>query len=349
MKSKYLLLSILIALQLPLFAQQADLSLIPFRKGDLWGYAGPDKKLVITPAYDEANLFYAGLASVRKGSKYGYINMTGKLVIPLKFAIAKNFKYGYTDNVKNKRTDTVLFAGAAMTADGMEKCIDSRGNQMLKCPAISESTETDISNLIIRDSAISIYSTLKKSETFDKVVDGFKLPGSEDDYYIAIKGDEYGVINNKYDRIAPFEYNSINKLIIDNTVYLLVAEHGLNGVLNGNGSVLMPVEFTRIVPVKATNGKEYLIVSKNGNTGIKDMQLQQLVAEKFSDILYDKSGGFLVTGNKGLMGYYFLNNYLLEPVYSELKPVTGGNYVWVRSQTGRSGFISDKGVEFFEE
>ena len=68
-------------------AQQTDMSLIPFRQGDKWGYATPDLNIVIQPKYKEANWFSEGFASVKIGSKFGYINKAGKLVIPAKFTL----------------------------------------------------------------------------------------------------------------------------------------------------------------------------------------------------------------------------------------------------------------------
>ena len=57
MKTKNLLTAFLIVFALSVFAQDADLTLIPYRQGNLWGYAGPDKKIVIAPAYEESELF----------------------------------------------------------------------------------------------------------------------------------------------------------------------------------------------------------------------------------------------------------------------------------------------------
>lgn len=39
MNSKRIILAIGLVLTLPAFAQQPDMSLIPYRQGDLWGYA----------------------------------------------------------------------------------------------------------------------------------------------------------------------------------------------------------------------------------------------------------------------------------------------------------------------
>ena len=65
MISKKLVLVLLMAITTHVFAQREDLKLIPYRKGDLWGYANTNKDIVIKPQYNEANLFYAGFASVK--------------------------------------------------------------------------------------------------------------------------------------------------------------------------------------------------------------------------------------------------------------------------------------------
>ncbi len=352
MNSKKLFFVFLIILSIPVFAQRADMSLIPYRQGNLWGYATPDKKIVIRPAYDEANLFYEGYASVQKGGKYGYINKAGRVVIPFKFFSAKRFRYGYTDNLKTHGTDTVLFAGAALTAKDIERCIDTRGKQMLKCPAINENSILSNTKPLIKDSAVSSFSTMVKSETFDKVLDQYKLPGMEDDYYVAVKNNLYGIINNKFETILPFEYASITKLNIDNVVYLLAEKNGLKGVYNGNGSIFISVENSRLDNVKAANGKTYFIVAKSsgtGNIGITDMSLKEMIPLKYSDIQYDNEGGFVLTANDNLKGCYLLNNKLLEAKYSDVKLINGGKYVIVKTPGGKSGYVNSDGIEFFSE
>ena len=349
MRSKKLLLVYLIFLSLPVFAQPADMSLIPYRQGNLWGYASPDRKIVIAPVYDDANPFFVGYASVKKGKKYGYINKAGKLVIPFKYFVAKRFRYGYTDNVKTNQPDTVLFAAAALTSAAIERCIDTKGKEMRKCPAINENSIPDNNKPLVKDTIISSFSTMVKSETFDKVVDQYKLPGIEEDYYVAIKDNQYGVINNKFETIAPFEYSSIKKMTINNTVYLVVEKNGVKGMLSGNGSVLLNIVNSRLDYVKANNGKDYFVFLSNGNGGIKDINLQDLVSPIYSDIQYDNSGGFVLTGKNNLKGAYLLNNKTVEAKYSDVNLINNGNFLLIKTQSGKSGYVNSDGVEFFQE
>ena len=43
-----------------------------------WGYVDPNDKIAIPPHYDDATPFTEGLAGVKIGEKWGYIDKTGK-------------------------------------------------------------------------------------------------------------------------------------------------------------------------------------------------------------------------------------------------------------------------------
>jgi len=46
--------------------------LIPYRKGDKWGFCTPDKKVVVQPKYDDGIRFFdEGLAWVLLNGKWG--------------------------------------------------------------------------------------------------------------------------------------------------------------------------------------------------------------------------------------------------------------------------------------
>lgn len=55
--------------------------LIPYRKGNLWGYADSTRKMVIEPVYDNVEFFVFGRAVVKKNGKYGVIDRHGSMVL----------------------------------------------------------------------------------------------------------------------------------------------------------------------------------------------------------------------------------------------------------------------------
>lgn len=357
MNSKNLILSLFLAFTLPVFAQNADMSLIPYRQGNLWGYSSSDKTIIIKPEYEEAHRFYEGFAAVKKGGKFGYINKEGKVVIPFKFFSAKAFQFGFygsdtKPNAKEKAPatqKTVLFAGASLTATGYEICIDTKGNQLAKCPAINENTVAD-NDKPATVTVVSNYSTIQKSELFDKITGDYKIvPGADETYYIAVRNNNYGVFNNKFDVIVPFEYSSIEKITIGQMVYLKVEKNGLKGIFFGTGSPYFAVENTRIDNVKAANGNSYFIFTKDGQTGIKDNKYNNIVEPIYSDIAYDSTGGFITTAGNTYKGFVFLNSGVVLPRFSEVKPIPGGEFIMVKNAAGKWGYINQNLVEFFED
>ncbi len=359
MKRKNIVTALLIMLfASPVFAQDADMTLIPYRQGDLWGYADSDKKIVIKPEYNEANFFYEGFASVKKGTKFGYINKTGKVIIPFKFYTAGPFRFGYMSKAAKAKIVTaddltenqnvILFAGASLRTDGYEICINAKGETIPKCPAINENSAPDM-NEKSTNTFKSNYSTINKTDLFDKIVNDYKMLGREDSYYIALRNNSQGVFNNKFEVIVPFEYDSIKKINIGGMIYLQVSKNGMHGVLYGNGSPYITADNSSILYLKAKNEKDYFIISKEGKTSIKDIQYRNVVEANYKSISYDIEGGFVLTGNENLKGFYFLNNQLLEPKYADVKLVKGGKYLIITTATGKTGFVNEYGVEFFEE
>ncbi|KAB7725994.1 hypothetical protein F5984_25390 [Rudanella paleaurantiibacter] len=68
--------------------------LIPYRKGNKWGFCDRNKKIVIECVYDDAGPFEEVLARVKQGGKYGFIDQTGKQVVPFQYEYASHFSEG---------------------------------------------------------------------------------------------------------------------------------------------------------------------------------------------------------------------------------------------------------------
>lgn len=349
MMRKKILLVFLSFITLSSFAQQMDMSLIPYRSGDKWGYATADKNIVITPRYAEAAWFSEGYAAVKMGTRYGYINTQGKMVIPAKFTVAKPFRKGYVPNVAKAGGDSVLFAGASLQADGYEICIDTKGNRMSKCPAMSENAASENRAPIASVVKEKSYSLPNNDGLFDKIVDDYKAPGSTETYYIALKGDKYGVFDSKFQTIVPFQYNSIKIRKDDTDPFLLVNQGGMFGVVMPDGKVAIAPEYTNLNVVNGPGGKEYVIIQKNGKTYVKDISNQDIISTGYSDIVYDEEGGFVISNDSNNRGFYFMDNSVIQPKYKEVKLLPGGKYLLVKTASGKTGYISNTGVEYFTE
>lgn len=69
--------------------------LAPVKKGGKWGYIDLNGRNVIACEFDSAGSFNGGLALVKKNNKYGYIDTNGNVTIPFEWDLAYSFTDGY--------------------------------------------------------------------------------------------------------------------------------------------------------------------------------------------------------------------------------------------------------------
>src|ERR1700682_5016416 len=84
------LLSIAIFLNRALQAQDAK-TLFPVEKDNQWGFIDRTGKIVIPLQFDSANDFHEGLALVTAKGKKLFINATGRVIITPQFDIVDDF------------------------------------------------------------------------------------------------------------------------------------------------------------------------------------------------------------------------------------------------------------------
>ena len=70
---------------LPLLSYSQDL--VPFLKGDKYGYSDLDRKLVVEAVYDDAFFMENGIGVVKKGSQLGAVDKTGKIIADFKYQV----------------------------------------------------------------------------------------------------------------------------------------------------------------------------------------------------------------------------------------------------------------------
>ncbi len=346
---KKLLVALLLISSADAMAQTIDMSLIPYRKGDKWGYATADKEIVIQPKFKDAGWFSEGLAAVKIGTKYGYINRTGKLVIPARYTVAKSFRKGYMPNKNKAGGDSIIFAGASLTASGYEICINRKGVRMPQCPAIPETSVAQNNIPVGAVTRTKTYNVPNSSGLFDRIVDDYTIDGNTENYYIAVKDNRYGVFNSKFETIVPFQYDSIKINRVGKTPYLEVNQNGRYGVVLTNGTMAIQPENTRLSNINTNNGMDYMIVQKDGKTYLRDINNKEFTKNGYTDIVYDNHGGFIITGDNNLRGYYFLDDKTIEPKYKEIRMVDGTRYLQIKTSTGKTGYISADGNEYFVE
>lgn len=77
-----------------LAGQAFGFDLVPFRDGDLWGYADPFGSIVYPPEYKSAGVFRNGIALVQTQDGYGYIAMNGRAFFASNLRSSKTIEMG---------------------------------------------------------------------------------------------------------------------------------------------------------------------------------------------------------------------------------------------------------------
>jgi hypothetical protein len=122
---------------------QVSGDLIPFRRGEYWGYCTPDKKIVIEPVYDFADWFRDGLALVSKGCRndcvdiydgvMGFIDNQGREVVALRFTSGGPFQNGKAYVSDGERYYSVDKSGQLTSVE--ERAYNPASPQSLPIPA----------------------------------------------------------------------------------------------------------------------------------------------------------------------------------------------------------------------
>lgn len=124
-------LSALLAVSLMAAAAAAQDAPVPFRSGGKWGYAlNGGKKMVVQPAYDAAQPFSEGLAAVRDGSLWGYIDEKGTMRIKPAFGSAGPFLSDTAPAARLGRWGYIDRKGKAVVPFEFEAVIPSRSGAM---------------------------------------------------------------------------------------------------------------------------------------------------------------------------------------------------------------------------
>ncbi|MBI1838242.1 MAG: WG repeat-containing protein [Flavobacteriia bacterium] len=315
MKFCFLLVSILI---LNISCGQQDHSnskdLIPYRKGDLYGYSNRNKEIIIPVKYTKAALFNKyGIAEVAIGGpnefnrKYGYINKKGEEIIPIgKYESIGSFEDSVTW-FETKINDTLRYG-----------VVNIYGKEIVK-------------------------PQYDKAPMFDNgfaIVTKFYFSTSK------IKTEKSGVINKKGEIIIPIEYAGFSNFVNGIAV---VKQFGSNkfGLMNIKGEVKVPFHFDGMnhpffpFSLKEENISSGLIPVKSGDQGkwgYIDFKGKTVVPFQFDWVFYYKNGYSLVMLNKK-WGVTDINGQLIIPLEYESIGNFSSNLFSAKKQ-GKCGVIN---------
>jgi hypothetical protein len=216
--------------------------LLRVRAGEKFGFIDTTGTIIIPLTFDEAEDFSEGLAVAIEGEKYGYIDKNGKWAVQPLYDEAEPFHDGVAIVRVNKKALLVDRTGTVISDEFDEISDFSEGMAVVR-KGIKYGAVNRLGNTII-------------SPEYDKLGDF-----TEGHAWFEKEG-KYGIIDkqNFVNIYNEFEW-------VDNYGEVIRAKkNGLYGVINKVGEIIIPFEFERI----ENYNNEIFVVVKSGKYGVMD-------------------------------------------------------------------------------
>jgi len=222
--------AIIIALSISILIASHTLfanALIPYRKGDLWGFSNEKSEIVIQPQYEYVDFFSDGLAIVGKNQRFGFINEQGKEVIAMKYETASDFKLGV----------------ATVMINGKYAVIDKTGKLLTKFKYLQYAFENEVLKVRTED-GWGIFFPSKSKEIIQNSFENIGTFKNEKDFVWVQKENKVGLVSlingkeilaPKFDKIYPFDNG-----------FAVVKNDSLFGVIDKTGKEILAPEYAYV-------------------------------------------------------------------------------------------------------
>jgi hypothetical protein len=324
-------------------AQNNPDTLIPFRLKTKWGYSTTHGKIVIQPQYDTTVLFYRASDGVKfihctatiaaKNKKFGLIGTKGETVQPFTYDKI-DVSYGYfflhrgaEKGVADMHGKLIIpmmpslnieryGAGYAVYLSENRVNLYNKKGQLVKDGDPSLSVPTRIDAISQDDNNADVIRNVIEP-MYDSIA---TAPGGKKDFIAVKKNGRWGVVSNTGKEITPLKYERIDigHYLAFKNYYLLVAEKSKWGILDmKTGKLVVPCIYDQV-----TNQGSYIVIQQGGLKGAADIS-------------------------------YLTNDLFIIPArYTDIsEPVTSKDFslFFVKTMTGKTGWVGENGVEFFKD
>jgi hypothetical protein len=355
-----------------------EISLIPYRKGNLWGFATPDKKIFIVPQHDEVFPFRNGYARVRNGTRFGVIDMKGRIIVPIAFDYVSDMSEGlfvarqgvfpaslcgYYDTtgkvaIPFRYVDALPFYhGKAMVKVGrfpyLKEVFIGRDGKLTT--QIFSPTQYDMIGLesegLIRfrekgkwgylnsDQSIFIPPTFEEAGDFSEGLAYIKLNGK----YGYIDKSKKIVIPCKFDMAGDFYKGVAIVYTLHKTQDEFNSEAPQYGLIDKQGKEITPMKYDFIGMFSKTD--HVAIVKKNGKQTIIDLNGKEIIPFKYDFISEFYDGVAVVSlfvNNRMLSGIIDKSGKEIVPL-SDIKFTTFSEGLIAFEKDKKVGFMNTKG------
>ncbi len=308
-----------------------------------YGFIDKTGKVVVPFIYDGATDFSNGMTWVVKDNKLGYIDQTGREVIPLVYdAYSSRFSKSFTNGL------------ARVEKNGKIGFINKTGQLVI--PAIYDNAEPFYEGLAwVRQGDHRAYINTEGKEVFS-------MPDLGTEYSMEPSDVIYNVFQDGVARITDYKASPSKYGFIDKTGKIIVApiyaiaypiQEGMSAVSKDNGDgfgyvdrsgqLVIPCQYQKAsnfsdgLALVSSDGDTYHYINKTGKTVLTVPNAA--VASDFHDGLAPLS-----VRSSGKMGLMDKSGKLVTPaIYDAISNYSDG--VWMVKKGGYYGYVNQNGVE----
>jgi len=345
-----------------LLVEEPEMELIPFRKGNKWGFCDKKKNILIDCVFDDVKRFQRGLASVLIGSpfsgKWLFIDITGKIInsrnygypyrsndvllkVPIAnlnrphFALCEGFlnnqgkeitggKYGGVENFHEGIALVWDYVINKGHSDFLCGFIDTNGEEIIPLKYLYYPTASFSNGLAL----VCLNDKAGFIDRFDKEIIPFKYDRSSKSFSEGLAlvciNRKFGFIDRIGQEIIPFKYDEPSYSFNDGLASVRLKDK--SGFIDKDGMEIIPFKYEQTMPFSEGISR----VKLKGKNGYINSKGEQIIDFKY-ELARDFSEGFATV--------YFNGNWILIDRFGHEIPSIKKSYEIMKFKNGLSHVV----------
>lgn len=290
--------------------------------GEKWGIIDPKGKKITELIYDEIQPYSSGLAGFYRNGKGGYLDRSGKEVIPAQYDLVDWFAKDIAFVGKLNPADSLIYYGVIHKSGGIFYPFEFDEFEMGYPEDVFLVTKNGKKGAINWDGNMIVPIEYNQEE----LMDDFEIDATN--YIILRKNGNVKLIDTKGTEILPEIYDKIDYADHSNDSYICIFRNGKKGWFDlQKMKEIVPVNYDQILVFESEEGK-YVQIKNGENYGIWDLELQkEVVPTRFDAIeqseIYSTKSTYFITVKNAKYGLWDATNgiEIFPPMYQYVQPL----------------------------
>lgn len=290
--------------------------------GEKWGIIDPKGNKITELIYDEIQPYSFDLAGFYRNGKGGYLDRSGKEVIPAQYAMVDWFVKDIAFVGKTNPADSLMYYGVINKSGGIVYPFEFDEFEMGYPEDVFLVTKNGKTGAINWEGKMIVPMEYTKED----IIYDFEVDATN--YIILRKNGNVKMIDTKGTEILPEIYDKIDYADHSNDSYICIFRNGKKGWFDlQKMKEIVPVNYDQVVVFELEGGK-YVQIKNGENYGIWDIEWQkEVVPTRFDAIeqseVYNSKSTYFITVKNATYGLWDATNgiEIIPPMYQYVQPV----------------------------